>query len=190
MDFYVSPEEPVWGCYLQTGKPCFLPQGIPPTNNTTLKRWLYWACVHSLSTSIFFPYFFLFLFFAPYWLNRSKTIFQQGAFVSKQLYLLGYGLFSLALSILYYHLSLSLAQNHMAHDSRSCGSIRNQNSLSWTECGSNEELFSYFSENSKEIMVLRENTCRGLMLKILQVDSPVNIIKICSRSSVTHTPVI
>lgn len=55
-----------------------------------------------------------------------------------------------------------LAQNHMAHDSGSCASIRNQNSLSWEEFRSKKELFSYFSQNDKEIKVVRENTCSGL----------------------------
>lgn len=50
---------------------------------------------------------FSFAFFSPYWPNRSRTIFQPAAFVSKQLYLVGYGLFSIALSILCYRLSLS-----------------------------------------------------------------------------------
>lgn len=37
-----------------------------------------------------------------------------------------------------------LAQNHMAHDSGSCASIRDQTSLSWIECGSKQEIFSFF----------------------------------------------
>lgn len=89
----------------------FPPPGNPtPTNTTTLKRWLYWAYVHSVSPPTppsHLYYLFFFFFFAPYWPNHSQTIFQTAAFVSKQLYLPGYGLFSLALSILCYRLSLS-----------------------------------------------------------------------------------
>lgn len=53
----------------------------------------------------------------------------------------------------------------MAHDSGSCASIRNQNSLSWTEYVSMEELFSYFLQNGKEIF---------------EVDSSSKMINICT----------
>lgn len=89
----------------------------PPTttNTTILDHWLHWAYVHSLPTPPeTFP-FILSFFFASYWPNRSRTIFQPAAFGSKQLYLLGYGLFSLALSLLCYRLSLSFGSKHMGH---------------------------------------------------------------------------
>lgn len=84
----------------------------PPTNTTILKYWLYWAYVYPSSlptskTQHSHLYYLFFCFFSPYWPNRSRTIFQPAAFVSKQLYLVGYGLFSIALSILCYRLSLS-----------------------------------------------------------------------------------
>lgn len=87
-----------------------------------------------------------YLFFSALrWPNRSRSIFQPAAFVSKQLYLLGYGLFSLALSLLFYHLSLSfgsVAYGTYDRGSRAC--VGNQKSTSClAECGSKEELFAF-----------------------------------------------
>lgn len=85
------------------------------------------------------------------WPNRSRSIFQPAAFVSKQLYLLGYGLFSLALSLLFYHLSLSfgsVAYGTYDRGSRAC--VGNQKSMSrWAECGSKEELFAFLLKIKK-----------------------------------------
>lgn len=80
---------------------------------------------HSHSHYLFFP-------FAPYWPNRSRAIFQPAAFFSKQLYLLGCGLFSLALSILCYLLSLSFgSEPYGTYDSVFCASIRKPVFCAW-----------------------------------------------------------
>lgn len=130
-------------------KAMFLPPGTAATTTTTdtsiPKHWLHWACVHSLPTQQKRSHLYYLFFSALHWPNRSRSIFQPAAFVSKQLYLLGYGLFSLALSLLFYHLSLSfgsVAYGTYDRGSRAC--VGNQKSmLCLAECGSKEELFAF-----------------------------------------------
>lgn len=105
----------MWGCYLQTGKPCFSLRGLPPppppppqppTQASRSTGYIGHVSTPSPPQQKRSHLYYLF-FSALHWPNRSRSIFQPAAFVSKQLYLLGYGLFSLALSLLFYHLSLS-----------------------------------------------------------------------------------
>lgn len=99
-------------------KAMFLPPGNPPPPPPIQPSWSTGYTGHMSTPS---PpqqkhsHLYYLFFFAPYWPNRSQTIFQPAAFVSKQLYLLGYGLFSLALSLLCYRLSLSFGSKHMGH---------------------------------------------------------------------------
>lgn len=84
-----------------------------------------------------------YLFFSGrHWPNCSGSIFQPAAFVSKQLYLWGYGLFSPALSLLFYRLSLSFGSVAYGTYDSGCGAdVGNQRSMCWAECGSKEEMF-------------------------------------------------
>ena len=60
---------------------------------------------------------------------------------------IGYSL----LHYLYYVIAFHylLAQNHMAHDSGSCATIRNQNSLSWQNVDQRRTYSLHFSQNGK-----------------------------------------
>lgn len=95
--FYVSPEEPVWGRYLQTGKPCYPSRESPPHQfHHPQALVILGICPPPYIRFPFilsFPLLFFF-FLASHWSDCSWTIFQPAAFVSKQLYLLGYRLLS------------------------------------------------------------------------------------------------
>ena len=97
----------------QYSKPCFLPQGIPlPIPQYHHPQALVQLGICPLPMAPQQPFLihtisFFSFFFVLYMPDHSQTIFQPAAFVSKQLYLLGHGLFSLALSTLCYRLSLS-----------------------------------------------------------------------------------
>lgn len=122
VDFYVSPQEPIWGCYLRTGKPCFSLRGLPPQPPTQASPSI--GCIGHVSTPSQHQqkhcHLYYLVFSGLHWSNCSGSIFQPAAFVSKQLYLLGYGLCSPALSLLFYRLSLSFGSvAYGTYDSRS-----------------------------------------------------------------------
>ena len=153
--FYVSPEEPVWGCYLQTGKPCFPLQGIPPHHHQFHHPQALVILGICPPPYIRFPFILSFplLFFFFFWLHIGRIapepFFNQlllsvNNFISWDI---GYSLSHYLYYVIKFH--YLLAQNHMAHDSGSCATIRNQNYLSWTECWSTEDLFPSFLTDGK-----------------------------------------
>lgn len=156
VDFYVSPQEPMWGCYLQTGKPCFSLRGLQPQPPTQASPST--GCIGHVSTPS--PHqqkhsHLYYLFFSGLrWPNCSGSIFQPAAFVSKQLYLSGYGLFSPALSLLFYRLSLSFGSvAYGTYDSGSGADVKNQKSMCWAQCGSKGEMLAFLIKERK-----RKNT--------------------------------
>lgn len=82
------------------------PPPVPPSSSTGYTGHMS-TPLHKIPIYTIFSSSFFFFFLASHWSDCSGTIFQPAAFVSKQLYLLGYRLFSLALSILCYQISLS-----------------------------------------------------------------------------------
>lgn len=153
VDFYVSPQEPMWGCYLQTGKPCFSLRGLPPQPPTQASPST--GCIGHVSTPSprqqKHSHLYYLFFSGLHWSNCSGSIFQPAAFVSKQLYLSGYGLCSPALSLLFYRLSLSFGSvAYGTYDSGSRASVGNQRSMCWAECGSKQEIFVFSPKVEKE----------------------------------------
>lgn len=102
----------------------FPPPGNPPTNNTTLKRWLYWAHVHFL-----YPWFLFFIHVFFFFLLNTGRITPEPFFNKVLLSVNNFISWDMGYSLqhyLYYSITFHylLAQHHMAHDSGSYVSIR------------------------------------------------------------------